>query len=59
MRSFPIRIMQTDETDTGRLRVQVTSASGAVPIPDADVAIYYTGEPGRQLEDVNRLRKPR
>lgn len=52
MRSFPIRIMQTDETDTGRLRVQVTSASGAVPIPDADVAIYYTGEPGRQLEDV-------
>lgn len=52
MRSFPIRIMQTDETDTGRLRVQVTSASGAVPIPDADVAIYYTGEPGRQLENV-------
>lgn len=52
MRSFPIRIMQTDEIDTGRLRVQVTSASGAVPIPDADVAIYYTGEPGRQLEDV-------
>lgn len=52
MRSFPIRVMQTDNTDTGRLRVQVTSASRAEPIPDADVAIYYTGEPGRQLEDV-------
>ncbi|MCI8559274.1 MAG: peptidoglycan-binding protein [Lachnospiraceae bacterium] len=44
--------MQTENTDKGRLQINVTSALGATPIPGATVAIYYTGEPEKELEEV-------
>lgn len=52
MRNFPIKAMQTDRPDTGQLQINVTSTLGARPIPGAKVAIYYTGEPERELEEV-------
>ena len=44
--------MQTEQSDRGRLQVNVTSARGAAPIPGAKVTIYYTGEPQTELEEV-------
>lgn len=52
MHEYPIKAMQTENADKGRLQINVTSALGAVPIPGAKVAIYYTGEPGQELEEV-------
>ena len=52
MRNFPIKALQTDQVDTGRLQINVTSALGARPIPGAKIAIYYTGEPEKELEEV-------
>lgn len=52
MHEYPIKAMQTENVDKGRLQINVTSALGAVPIPGAKVAIYYTGEPGQELEEV-------
>lgn len=52
MRDFAIKAMQTDKVDRGRLKVSVTSALGSVPVPDAKVAVYFTGEPERELEEV-------
>ena len=52
MRSFSIKAMQTDRPDEGRLNVHVTAASGGTPISGARIAISYTGEPDRQLEEV-------
>lgn len=52
MRNFPIKALQTDQVDTGRLQINVTSALGARPIPGAQIAIYYTGEPEKELEEV-------
>lgn len=39
--------------DRGRLRIDVTSEITSYPVPDAVVSIYYTGEPSRQLEQLN------
>ena len=39
--------------DQGRLKIQVTSSIGAVPIPDASIEISYTGDPDSVLETVN------
>ena len=50
MRDFPIKAMQTEAGSKGRLQINVTSALGAEPIPGAKIAIYYTGEPDRELE---------
>ncbi|NBK92604.1 peptidoglycan-binding protein [bacterium 1XD21-13] len=44
--------MQTEGVDKGRLQIHVTSALGATPISGAKVAIYYTGEPDHELEEV-------
>ncbi len=52
MHEYPIKAMQTESVDKGRLQVNVISALGATPIPGAKVAIYYTGEPERELEEV-------
>ena len=52
MYEYPIKAMQTENTDKGRLQINVTSALGATPIPGATVAIYYTGEPEKELEEV-------
>ena len=52
MRDIPVKAMQTEAVDMGRLQVNVTSALGATPISGAKIAIYYTGEPERELEEV-------
>ena len=52
MRSFSIKAMQTDRPDEGRLKIHVTAASGGTPISGARIAVSYTGEPDRQLEEV-------
>lgn len=48
---------QTGETDTGKLRVEITSTVGMVPVQNARIVISYTGDPqGRQEQlstDVN------
>lgn len=52
MHECPIKAAQTETVDKGRLQINVTSALGATPISGAKVAIYYTGEPERELEEV-------
>ena len=52
MHECPIKAMQTEGVDKGRLQIHVTSALGATPISGAKVAIYYTGEPDHELEEV-------
>ena len=52
MHEFPIKAAQTEAPEKGRLQIHVTSALGATPIPGAKVAIYYTGEPEQELEEV-------
>lgn len=52
MAEFQIKAMQQDTDSKGQLQINVTSALGAKPISGAKIAIYYTGEPGRELEEV-------
>lgn len=37
----------------GRLRIDVTSTIGAIPIKDAKISISYTGDPESVIEEVN------
>ncbi len=53
MRIFPIKAMQTENTGTGRLQINVTTALGSAPISGASVTISYTGEPGQALEEIS------
>lgn len=46
------RAMQTEGSDTGRLRVDVTSMLENTPIEDARVTISYTGEPDSEIEEL-------
>lgn len=41
---------QTDNTDTGRLQINVTSSLGLIPIQDAAITISYTGVPNVTIE---------
>ena len=52
MADFQVRAMQQDADSKGQLQINVTSALGATPISGAKIAIYYTGEPDRELEEV-------
>lgn len=52
MADFQVRAMQQDADSKGQLQINVTSALGATPISGAKIAIYYTGEPERELEEV-------
>lgn len=47
-----IRYLQTDTPDEGTLQVNVETPSGSLPIEGAKVAISYTGEPDRTIEQV-------
>ena len=47
-----MRVMQENQVDKGRLQVVVQSAIGSRPIERAEVSIFYTGEPDRQLEKI-------
>jgi hypothetical protein len=38
-------------TDTGKLQVKITTINN-VPIENANISIYYTGEPDRKLEEI-------
>ena len=42
-----------DLVDQGRLKIQVTSNIGSVPISDAAIEISYTGDPDSILETVH------
>ena len=46
------RAMQTESTDRGRLRVDVTSMLENTPLEGAKVSISYTGEPDQVLEEL-------
>ncbi len=47
-----MRTMQTDQSDTGRLQINVQSTVRNVPIKDARIRISYTGTPTQILEEV-------
>lgn len=52
MNSKPLRMMQEDQPDRGRLQIQVTSGRQNLPIQGATVDISYTGAPEEVLEEV-------
>lgn len=45
-----LKSAQSEGTDRGRLQVNVTANIGLIPIPDANITISYTGDPGSTLE---------
>ncbi len=45
-----IRYLQNDSTDEGNLQINVETPSGRLPIENAKIAISFTGEPDRQIE---------
>ena len=45
--------IQNQNIDTGRLRIEVLSAAGQIPIQNAVIEISYTGEPDSTLTDVS------
>ncbi|MGN0290699.1 MAG: peptidoglycan-binding protein [Lachnospiraceae bacterium] len=47
-----IRAMQNEGVDTGKLQVNVTGRRGSVPIRDAKIQLYYTGDPTSQIEEL-------
>ena len=47
-----MRYMQTDMADKGNLKVEVVSGIDNTPIEGAQIQIAYSGEPGKQLEEV-------
>lgn len=44
-----IKAAQTETQEKGRLLIQVTTLVGARPIQGAKIAIYYTGEPEKEI----------
>ena len=52
MQNLKLKAMQSDLSDYGKLQIHITSARGAQPIPGAKVAISYTGEPERTMEEL-------
>ncbi len=47
-----LKSMQTDETDVGRLQVNVTADIGQIPIQNAAITISFTGEPDSTVESL-------
>ena len=47
-----VRMMQTDNTQLGRLQIDVTSSLGLIPIQDATISISYTGVPDVTIERI-------
>lgn len=45
-----LKSMQSEETDQGRLQINVTANVGLIPIQNARITISYTGEPNSTLE---------
>lgn len=44
--------MQIQDINKGKLRIEVLSSSGQIPIPDATIEISYTGDPDSALENI-------
>lgn len=47
-----LRMMQTDNTQLGKLQINVTSSLGLIPIQDATITISYTGIPDVTIESI-------
>ncbi len=47
-----MRIMQSDQTDKGKLQIHVQSTVRNVPIKDARIQVSYTGNPTQILEEI-------
>jgi len=45
MRDLPVNVLQTGASGTGRLKIYVLSSSDHRPIPNASIALSYTGDP--------------
>lgn len=52
MNYYPIRAMQTDHPDEGRLRISVLSSIRNTPIENATIEITYTGDPTSVIEEL-------
>lgn len=52
MQRHNIHYMQNENMDQGTLQVQVTSATGAIPIENARVSIAYSGDPESTIEEL-------
>ena len=46
----PLKATQTQQPDTGKLRLYVISALRSQPIEDATVTVSYTGDPDSIIE---------
>ena len=42
----------TNTTDTGRLKIYITSEKGLIPITNATISIAFTGDPNNIIEEV-------
>lgn len=47
-----LHMQQTDNTQQGRLQINVTSSLGLIPIQDATITISYTGVPDTTIERI-------
>ena len=50
MPDYNLQSAQVDNSDTGRLQINVTSTLGLIPIENATVTISYTGIPDVAIE---------
>lgn len=50
MPEYHLKSAQTDNSDTGRLQINVTSTLGLIPVENATVTISYTGVPEVTIE---------
>ncbi|MGO5051271.1 peptidoglycan-binding protein [Lachnospiraceae bacterium LCP25S3_G4] len=48
----PLKSMQLDTVDKGKLKISVTSSITAYPIPDATISLSYTGIPDKTIEEL-------
>lgn len=53
MPDYKLRSAQTDNVDTGKLRFNVTSSLGLIPIEDAAITISYKGVPDVTIEKLS------
>lgn len=48
-----MNIAQTNMSDTGQLQVRVTSSIGFLPVENASIEIFYTGDPSSVIEKLS------
>ncbi|MBQ8598092.1 MAG: carboxypeptidase regulatory-like domain-containing protein, partial [Lachnospiraceae bacterium] len=52
MPEYQLRSAQVDNSDTGRLQINVTSTLGLIPVENATITISYTGVPDVAIERI-------